>query len=54
MNQSVEIKVCGMTREQDVDLALSLGVDFLGFIVYPKSPRRMTLARAHALGRSGA
>ena len=49
MNQSVEIKVCGMTREQDVDLALSLGADFLGFIVYPKSPRGLTLAQAARL-----
>lgn len=49
MIQSVEIKVCGMTREQDVDLALSLGADFLGFIVYPKSPRGLTLAQAARL-----
>ena len=46
MNQHVDIKLCGMTREEDVELALSLGVDFLGFIVYPKSPRGITLARA--------
>jgi phosphoribosylanthranilate isomerase len=49
MIQSIEIKVCGMTREQDVDLALSLGVDFLGFIVYPQSPRGLTLAQAMRL-----
>ena len=46
MNQDVDIKVCGMTREEDVDLALSLGVNFLGFIVTPQSPRGLTLERA--------
>jgi len=35
-----------MTREEDVDLALSLGADFLGFIVYPQSPRGISLDRA--------
>lgn len=38
-----------MTREADVELALSLGADFLGFIVYPKSPRGLTLERATEL-----
>ncbi len=46
MNQNIAIKVCGMTREEDVDLALSLGADFLGFIVYPQSPRGISLDRA--------
>lgn len=46
MNPDVDIKVCGMTREEDVELALSLGADFLGFIVYPKSPRGIALDRA--------
>ncbi|WP_162025120.1 MULTISPECIES: phosphoribosylanthranilate isomerase [unclassified Lentimonas] len=45
----MKIKICGMTREEDVELALSLGADFLGFIVYPKSPRGISLARAEEL-----
>jgi phosphoribosylanthranilate isomerase len=49
MNQDVDIKICGMTREEDVDLALSLGANFIGFIVYPQSPRGMTLERATEL-----
>ncbi|MBT4758144.1 MAG: phosphoribosylanthranilate isomerase [Opitutae bacterium] len=49
MNQIVDIKICGMTREEDVELALSLGANFLGFIVYPQSPRGITLERAVAL-----
>ncbi len=46
MDQDFDIKVCGMTREEDVELALSLGANFLGFIVYPQSPRGITLDRA--------
>lgn len=47
--QFVEVKVCGMTRAADVDLALSLGADYLGFIVYPKSPRGLGLVQATGL-----
>lgn len=46
MYRPVEVKICGLTREVDVDLALELGADFCGFIVYPKSPRGLTLERA--------
>ncbi|MDQ7031982.1 MAG: phosphoribosylanthranilate isomerase [Desulfonauticus sp.] len=33
------VKVCGLTQKQDVLAIDSLGVDMLGFIFYPKSPR---------------
>jgi len=46
MYRPVQVKICGLTREADVDLALSLGADFCGFIVYPKSPRGLTMERA--------
>lgn len=49
MSRLVQIKVCGLTREADVDLALSLGADFCGFIVYPKSPRGLSYERAAEL-----
>ena len=41
-----KIKVCGLTREEDVDLTLSLGADYFGFILYPQSPRGVSLDRA--------
>ncbi len=34
-----KIKICGFTRWQDVSYAVDLGVDALGFVFYPKSPR---------------
>lgn len=35
------VKVCGMTRMEDVELCMGLGVDLLGFIFHPKSPRNV-------------
>jgi phosphoribosylanthranilate isomerase len=40
------IKICGLTREVDVDDALEAGADALGFVLYAKSPRHVTLERA--------
>ena len=33
------IKICGFTREQDVDAAVAAGVDAVGFVLYAPSPR---------------
>ena len=51
MFRPVSIKVCGLTREADVDLALELGADYCGFIVYPKSPRGISIERAAELAQ---
>lgn len=42
------IKVCGNTRSQDVELALELGVELLGFI-FTRSPRKISVDDARAL-----
>jgi indole-3-glycerol phosphate synthase len=34
------VKVCGLTRQADVDVAVEAGADLLGFILVEKSPRR--------------
>ena len=40
------IKICGLTRESDVDEAIEAGADALGFVLYAKSPRAVALDRA--------
>jgi phosphoribosylanthranilate isomerase len=45
------IKICGLTREQDVDAAVAAGVDAIGFVMYDKSPRYVTPQRAAELAR---
>ena len=43
------IKICGLTREADVDAAIEAGADALGFVLYARSPRHVALERAVAL-----
>lgn len=45
------IKVCGLTREADVDAAVQAGADAIGFVLYEKSPRHVSAARAGELAR---
>ena len=43
------IKICGLTREADVDDALDAGADALGFVLWPHSARHVSLDRAASL-----
>jgi len=43
------IKICGLTREADVDAAVEAGADALGFNLWPGSPRHVDTLRAAAL-----
>jgi len=45
------IKICGLTREADVDAAVEAGADAIGFVLYPRSPRAVGTARAADLAR---
>jgi len=45
------IKICGLTREVDVDAAAQAGADAVGFVLYAKSPRHVTPERAGELAR---
>jgi phosphoribosylanthranilate isomerase len=37
-----KIKICGITKEDDASLAMSLGADYLGFNFYKESPRKVS------------
>jgi phosphoribosylanthranilate isomerase len=43
------IKICGLTREEDVDAAVAAGADAVGFVLYAPSPRYVSAERAAAL-----
>ena len=43
---STDVKICGLTRPDDVALAIEHGASFLGFIVEAASKRRLSTAEA--------
>jgi phosphoribosylanthranilate isomerase len=45
------IKICGITREQDLDAAVEAGADAIGLVMYPQSPRALSPQRAGELTR---
>lgn len=48
---SLRVKICGITRAQDLHAACEAGADALGFVFYDKSPRHVSLGTATALLR---
>ncbi|HKX42769.1 MAG TPA: phosphoribosylanthranilate isomerase, partial [Burkholderiaceae bacterium] len=49
MNERTRIKICGLTREADVDAAVVAGADAVGFVFYERSSRFITIERAAEL-----
>ena len=49
MTRRTRIKICGLTREADVDDAVHAGADAIGFVLYDKSARFVTPQRAASL-----
>lgn len=51
----VDVKICGLTRAVDRDVAIAGGARWLGFVFYPPSPRSLAPEAAGALvrGRPG-
>jgi phosphoribosylanthranilate isomerase len=44
-----QVKICGMTNIDDAQVAVEAGVDMIGLIFYPPSPRYVTPAQARAI-----
>jgi phosphoribosylanthranilate isomerase len=51
MNERTRIKICGITREADLEAAVEAGADAVGFVLWPRSPRYISIERAAQLAR---
>jgi phosphoribosylanthranilate isomerase len=49
MNNRTRIKICGLSRPEDVQAAVDAGADAIGLVFYPKSPRYVTPETASRL-----
>ncbi|GAA2822170.1 phosphoribosylanthranilate isomerase [Crossiella cryophila] len=49
MGTRTAVKICGLTRPDDVDAAVEAGADAIGFVLYPPSPRHVTPEQAAEL-----
>ena len=45
----MKVKICGLNPARDAQLCIDLGVNFLGFVFYEKSPRNINLEEIHKL-----
>ena len=46
------VKVCGLSRPEEVEAAVAAGADAIGFVFYAPSPRNVTPGLARSLGES--
>lgn len=46
---AVRVKICGITRNEDMSAACAAGADALGFVFYAKSPRNLSIEQAASL-----
>ncbi|WP_193140579.1 MULTISPECIES: phosphoribosylanthranilate isomerase [unclassified Meridianimarinicoccus] len=49
MPDDIRVKICGLTREQDMEAAVSAGASFVGLVFFPKSPRHVQIDTARKL-----
>jgi len=46
------VKICGMTRLEDAELAVSLGASAVGFVLWAQSPRAVSVEGARDIARA--
>jgi phosphoribosylanthranilate isomerase len=51
MQQRTRIKICGLSKEEHVTAAVDAGADAVGFVLYARSPRHVSVQRAAQLAR---
>lgn len=44
-----QVKICGLKDRANLDAALDAGADYVGFVIFPKSPRHVPVEEAAAL-----
>lgn len=49
MTSRIRVKICGLTRPEDVSAAADAGAAYAGFVFFPKSPRNVTIETARDL-----
>ena len=43
---SVRVKICGLTDEAGIKVAVAAGADAVGFVFYDRSPRNLNIGKA--------
>lgn len=52
MPRDIKVKLCGLTRIEDVAVAAEAGAAYVGFVFFPKSPRNVSLRHAREMALS--
>jgi len=52
MRHPTRVKICGFTRPADAQMASDLGVDAIGLVFYPPSPRHVSIEQAATISQS--
>ncbi len=54
MAKMISVKICGLTSESDLEMAIAAGADMVGFVLVDTSPRFVSFEKAQALIRRAA
>ena len=52
MKSSFEIKICGINDQISMNLAIDMGVEYIGLVFYHKSPRNLSITNAKLLSKN--